>query len=56
MVEHSSSTVQPPQYSIAVDRARRAPKPSKRLIEECNVTYALSVAEEIEGIVEPSIF
>jgi hypothetical protein len=45
--------VQPPQYSIANDRPRRGPKPRKRLIEECNVAYALSVAEEIESA-EPS--
>ena len=43
--EHSSLVVQPPQHSIAANRARRAPKPVKRLIEECNVTYALSVVE-----------
>jgi hypothetical protein len=53
IVEHSSPVVQPPQHSIANDRPRRGPKPRKRLIEECNVTYALSVAEEIEGV-EPS--
>ena len=46
--------MQPPQHSIAANRARRAPKPVKRLIEECNVAYALSVAEEIEGVAEPS--
>jgi hypothetical protein len=54
IVEHSSPVVQPPQYSIAADRARRASKPVKRLIEECNVSYALIVAEEIEGVAEPS--
>ena len=46
--------MQPPQHSIAANRARRAPKPVKRLIEECNVAYALSVAEEIEGGAELS--
>jgi len=46
--------VQPPQHSIAANRTRRAPKPVKRLIEECNVAYTLSVAEEIEGVAEPS--
>jgi ATP-binding cassette subfamily B (MDR/TAP) protein 1 len=46
IVEHSS---QPPQHSIANDRPKRGPKSRKRLIEECNVAYALSVAEEIEG-------
>jgi hypothetical protein len=54
VVEHSSPVVQAPQHSIAADRARRAPKPVKRLIEECNISYALSVAEEIEGVAEPS--
>ncbi|WVZ72988.1 hypothetical protein U9M48_021363 [Paspalum notatum var. saurae] len=53
-VEHSSPVVQPPQHSIAVDRAVRARKPVRRLIEECNIAYALSVAEEIEGNAEPS--
>jgi hypothetical protein len=53
IVEHSSPVVQPPQHSFANDRPRRGPKPRKRLIEECNVAYALSVAEEIEGA-EPS--
>jgi hypothetical protein len=51
--EHSSPVVQPPQHSIANDRPRRGPKPRKRLTEECNVAYALSVAEDIEGV-EPS--
>jgi hypothetical protein len=46
--------VQPPQHSIAADRARTKPKPVKRYIEECNVAYAMSVAEEIEGNSEPS--
>jgi hypothetical protein len=46
--------VQSLQHSIATDRARRQPKPVKRLIEECNVAYAMSVAEEIEGNLEPS--
>ena len=54
VAEHSSPVVQPPQHFIAVDRARRAPKPVKRLKKECNVAYALSVAEEIEGVAEPS--
>jgi hypothetical protein len=53
IVEHSSLVVQPPQHSIANDRPKRGPKPRKRLVEECNVTYALSVVEEIEGV-EPS--
>jgi hypothetical protein len=54
IVEHSSSIVQSPQRSIAAGRAKRQPKPLKRLIEECNVAYATSVAEEIEGDSKPS--
>ena len=54
IVDHSSPVVQPPQHSIATDRARRQPKPVKRLIEECNVAYAMSVAEEIKGNSESS--
>jgi hypothetical protein len=53
IIEHSSPVVQPSQHSIANDRPRRGPKPRKRLTQECNVAYALSVAEEIEGA-EPS--
>ena len=52
VVEHSSLVVQSPQRSIAVGSARRQPKPVKRLIEECNVAYAMSVVEEIEGNLE----
>jgi hypothetical protein len=54
VVEHSSLVVQSPQRSIVVDRSRRQPKPVKRYIEECNVAYAMSVAEEIEGNSKPS--
>ncbi|WVZ88330.1 hypothetical protein U9M48_034864 [Paspalum notatum var. saurae] len=53
-VEQSSPVVQPPQHSVAASRAIRARKPVRRLIEECNIAYALSVAEEIEGNTEPS--
>ncbi|WVZ69296.1 hypothetical protein U9M48_018104 [Paspalum notatum var. saurae] len=48
-VEHFSPIVQPPQHSIAVDKAVRARKTVRRLIEECNIAYVLSVAEGIEG-------
>ena len=41
--------------SIAIDRLRRTINPPIRFIEECNIaSYALSVAEEIEGNAEPS--
>jgi hypothetical protein len=53
-VEHSSPVVQPPQHSIAADRPTRARKPVRRLIKECNIAYALSVAEDIEGNSEHS--
>ncbi|KAI3766543.1 hypothetical protein L2E82_16607 [Cichorium intybus] len=59
-VEQESSTPTPthqPQRSIATDRPRRVIHPPKRLIEEANiVAYALNVAEEIEGIKEPSTY
>ncbi|WVZ50367.1 hypothetical protein U9M48_001625 [Paspalum notatum var. saurae] len=41
-----------PDNSPIVDDS--AHKPVRRLIEECNIAYALSVAEKIEGNVEPS--
>ena len=47
--------MQPPQHSIVIERPRRSINPPRRLIEECNIaSYALSVAEEIKGNVEPS--
>ncbi|KAI3790253.1 hypothetical protein L2E82_03169 [Cichorium intybus] len=59
-VEQESSTPTPthqPQRSIATDRPRRDIHPPKRLIEEANiVAYVLNVAEEIEGIKEPSTY
>jgi hypothetical protein len=33
---------------------QKQPKTVKRLIEECNVAYAMSIAEEIEDNSEPS--
>ena len=52
-VRHSSPVMQPPQESIAEGRIRREIVRPKRLIEECNVAFALSVAEEIENAQEP---
>ena len=48
----------PPSWNLACDRVRRGvSKAPSRLIDECNiVSYALSVAEEIEGNVEPSSY
>ena len=51
-----SQSPPPPKHSVTVDRTRRQPKPVRRLIEECNIAYALSVAEEIEGNAEPSTY
>ena len=47
-----------PSWNLARDRVRRGvSKPPSRLIDECNiVSYALSVAEEIEGNAEPSSY
>ncbi|WVZ81831.1 hypothetical protein U9M48_029166 [Paspalum notatum var. saurae] len=46
IVSRSSPPLQ--QRSIAVDRTRRQPKPVRRLIEECNIAYALSVAKRLK--------
>ncbi|WVZ72459.1 hypothetical protein U9M48_020916 [Paspalum notatum var. saurae] len=53
IVSRSSPPLQ--QRSIAVDRTE-GNRSRRRLIEECNIAYALSVAEEIEGNVEPSTY
>jgi hypothetical protein len=54
IIEHSSLVVQSPQHCVAISRARRQPKPVKWYIEECNIAYAMSVAEEIKHNLEPS--
>ncbi|WVZ69502.1 hypothetical protein U9M48_018276 [Paspalum notatum var. saurae] len=41
---------------MAVDRPARVRKPVRRLIEECNVGFALSCAEEIDCCAEPSTY
>ncbi|WVZ89612.1 hypothetical protein U9M48_035991 [Paspalum notatum var. saurae] len=41
---------------MAVDRPARVRKPVRRLIEECNVSFALSCAEEIDCGAEPSTY
>ncbi|WVZ79960.1 hypothetical protein U9M48_027482, partial [Paspalum notatum var. saurae] len=53
-VVHSSvlQSTQP----MAVDRPARVRKPVRRLIEECNVSFALSCAEEIDCGAEPSTY
>ncbi|GKA43986.1 retrotransposon protein, putative, ty1-copia subclass [Tanacetum coccineum] len=57
IVEEDSGVAQQPQRFIATDRARRTTKAPSRLIEEVNlITYALNVAEDIEGNMEPSTY
>nr|CAH65740.1 OSIGBa0127D24.3 [Oryza sativa] len=59
VIEDSDSSIvqQSPKRSIAKDRPKRNTKPPRKYIEEANiVTYALSVAEEIEGNTEPSTY
>ncbi len=47
----------PPGWNLASDRVRRGINKPDRLIEECNiVSFALSVAEEIEGNSESSSY
>ena len=47
----------PPSWNLARDRVKRSINKPDRLIEECNiVSFALSVAEEIEGNAEPSSY
>jgi hypothetical protein len=56
-VSQIHTDVEPPHCSIAVDRPKRDFRPIKRLIQEVNMaSYCLNVAEEIEGIVEPSSY
>ena len=59
--EHVTPTpnqpIVPPSWNLARDRVRRGINKPDRLIEECNiVSFALSVAEEIEGNSEPSSY
>jgi hypothetical protein len=41
---------------MEVDRPIRVPKPVRRLIEECNMSFALSCAKEVDCSVEPSTY
>ena len=56
IIEHSSSVVlvQSSQHSVALVGPEGSPSMLKRYNEECNVAYAMSVTEEIEGNSEPS--
>jgi hypothetical protein len=52
-LKHSSPAVQPPRESLIEGRTRRQIVWLVRLIEECNVAFALSVAEEVDSAHEP---
>jgi hypothetical protein len=41
---------------MAVDRPVRVRKPVRRLIEDCNMSFALSCAEEVDYSAEPSTY
>jgi hypothetical protein len=41
---------------MAVDRPVRVQKTVRRLIEECNMSFALSCAEEVDCSAEPSTY
>nr|GEU72658.1 retrotransposon protein, putative, Ty1-copia subclass [Tanacetum cinerariifolium] len=57
IVEEDSCVSQQPQHSIATDRPRRTTKAPSRLLEEVNlIAYALNVAKDIEGNMEPSTY
>ncbi|GJT10612.1 retrotransposon protein, putative, ty1-copia subclass [Tanacetum coccineum] len=57
IVEEDSGVDQQPQRFIATQRPRRTTKAPSRLIEEVNlIAYALNVAKDIEGNMEPSTY
>jgi hypothetical protein len=45
-----------PTHPMVVDRPIRVRKPVRRLIRECNISFALSCVEEVDCSVEPSIY
>jgi hypothetical protein len=51
-----NSPILQPTQPMAVDRAVRVRKPMRRLIEECNMSFALSCAEEVDCSAEPSTY
>jgi hypothetical protein len=55
-IDHSSPVVQQPQQFVVVGRAKRDIRPPKRLIEECNIAFALSYVGDIDCSVEPSTY
>jgi hypothetical protein len=48
------SPILQPTHPMTVDRPVRVRKPVRRLIEEFNISFALSCAEEVDFGVEPS--
>jgi hypothetical protein len=51
-----NSPILQPTQPMAVDRPVRVQKPMRRLIEECNMSFALSCAEEVDCSAEPSTY
>jgi hypothetical protein len=51
-----NSPILQPIQPMAVDRLIRVQKPVRRLIEECNMSFALSCAEEVDYSAEPSTY
>jgi hypothetical protein len=45
-----------PTQPTTVDRPVRIRKPVRRLIEECNISFALSCAEEVDCSAKPSTY
>jgi hypothetical protein len=54
VVEHSPDLQS--SQPMEIDRPTRVRKPVRRLIEECNVSFAFSCAEEIDCSAEPSTY
>jgi hypothetical protein len=51
-----NSPILQPIQPMVVDRPVRVRKPVKRLIEECNMSFALNCAEEVDYSAEPSTY
>jgi hypothetical protein len=51
-----NSPILQPTQPMAVDRPIRVRKSMRRLIEECNINFALSCAEEVDCSAEPSTY
>jgi hypothetical protein len=51
-----NSPILQPTQPMTVDRPVRVRKPVRRLIEECNINFALSYAEGVDCSAEPSTY